>query len=110
MVRISPIKGKNPKDGKEVERKPLQTEPLSAYVFKTIADPFAGRLSLFRVYSGSLKADSNLLNTTTGAKERIGQVFYLMGKKQIAAQTIGPGEIGVVAKLKETVYWRYTFQ
>jgi elongation factor G len=102
MARISPIKGKNPKNGKEVERKPLQTEPLSAYVFKTIADPFAGRLSIFRVYSGSLKADSNILNATTGAKERIGQVFYLMGKKQISAQTIGPGELGVVAKLKET--------
>jgi elongation factor G len=102
MARISPVKGKNPKDGKEVERKPSHTDPLSAYVFKTIADPFAGRLSIFRVYSGSLKADSNVLNTTTGAKERIGQVFYLMGKKQISAQTIGPGEIGVVAKLKET--------
>ena len=102
MARISPIKGKNPKDGKEVERKPLATEPLSAYIFKTIADPFAGRLSIFRVYSGSLKADSNVLNTTTGAKERIGQVFHLIGKKQVTAQMIGPGEIGVVAKLKET--------
>ncbi|MBS1112598.1 MAG: fusA1, partial [Nitrospirae bacterium] len=103
MARISPVKGKNPKDGKEVERKPLHTEPLSAYVFKTIADPFAGRLSIFRVFSGSLKADSNILNTSTGAKERIGQVFYLQGKKQIPAQTIGTGEIGVVAKLKETL-------
>jgi elongation factor G len=102
MARISPVKGKNPKDGKEVERNPLPTEPLSAYVFKTIADPFAGRLSIFRVFSGSLKADSNILNTSTGAKERIGQVFYLQGKKQIPAQTIGAGEIGVVAKLKET--------
>ena len=102
MARISPVKGKNPKDGKEVERKPLQTEPFSAYVFKTIADPYAGRLSIFRVYSGILKADSNVLNTATGAKERIGQVFYLIGKKQIPAQAIGPGEIGVVAKLKET--------
>jgi elongation factor G len=102
MTRISPIKGRNPKDGKDVERKPLPTEPLSAYVFKTIADPFAGRLSIFRVYSGALKADSNVLNTTTGAKERIGQVFHLMGKKQVTAQMIGPGEIGVVAKLKET--------
>ena len=102
MAHLSPIKGKNPKDGKEVERKPLKTEPFSAYVFKTIADPYAGRLSVFRVYSGSLKADSNVLNTSTGAKERIGQVFYLMGKKQIPAHTMGPGEIGVVAKLKET--------
>jgi len=102
MARISPVRGKNPKDGKEVERKPSQSEPLSAFVFKTIADPFAGRLSIFRVYSGSLKADSNVLNTTSGAKERIGQVFHLMGKKQISAQMIGAGEIGVVAKLKET--------
>ena len=102
MVRISPIRGKNPKDGKEIERKPLKTEPLSAYVFKTIADPYAGRLSIFRVYSGIFRADSTILNATTGAKERIGQVFYLMGKKQVSAQTIGPGEIGVVAKLKET--------
>jgi elongation factor G len=103
MARISPVKGKNPKDGKEIERKPLQTEPMSAYVFKTIADPFAGRLSIFRVYSGVFKADSNVLNATTGAKERIGQVFHLLGKNQIAAQAIGPGEIAVVAKLKETV-------
>jgi elongation factor G len=102
MAHLSPIKGKNPKDGKEVERKPLKTEPLSAYVFKTIADPYAGRLSVFRVYSGIFRADSTVLNTSTGAKERIGQVFYLMGKKQISAQTIGPGEIGAVAKLKET--------
>ncbi|MEW6676069.1 MAG: elongation factor G [Nitrospirota bacterium] len=102
MHRISPIKGRNPKDGKEVERKPVKTEPLSAYVFKTIADPYAGRLSMFRVYSGILKADSNVLNATRDVKERIGQVFYLVGKKQVPAQAIGPGEIGVVAKLKET--------
>ena len=102
MARISPIKGKNPKDGSEVQRKPSLSEPFSAYVFKTIADPFAGRLTIFRVYSGSLKADSNVLNSVTGAKERVGQVFYLLGKKQIPAQVLGPGEIGVVAKLKET--------
>jgi elongation factor G len=102
MARISPIRGKNPKDGKEVERKPLPTEPFSAYVFKTIADPYAGRLSIFRVYSGVLKADSTVLNATTGTKERIGQVFYLLGKKQVAVQIVDPGEIGVVAKLKDT--------
>ncbi len=102
MAHLSPIKGKNTKDGKVVERNPSMADPFSAYVFKTIADPYAGRLSVFRVYSGILKADSNTLNTSTGAKERIGQVFYLMGKKQIPAHTIGPGEIGAVAKLKET--------
>ncbi len=102
MSRISPIKGKNPKNGTEIERKPVETDPFSAYVFKTIADPYAGRLSIFRVYSGVISADSSVLNTTTGAKERIGQVFYIMGKKQIPAQKLGPGEIGVVSKLKET--------
>jgi elongation factor G len=102
MAKIAPIRGKHPRDNKDVERKPSQTEPLSAYVLKTIADPFAGRLSIFRVFSGSLKADSNILNATTGAKERIGQVFHLLGKKQIPAQKISAGEIGVVAKLKET--------
>ncbi|TAL26019.1 MAG: elongation factor G [Nitrospirae bacterium] len=102
LVRIFPVKGKNPKDGTDVQRKPDEKEPFSAYIFKTIADPYAGKLSLFRVYSGILKADSTVLNSTIGAKERIGQVFYLLGKKQIPASLVGPGEIGVVAKLKET--------
>ncbi|MEK7742292.1 MAG: elongation factor G, partial [Nitrospirota bacterium] len=102
LVRIFPIKGKNPKDSKDAQRKPDEKEPFSAYVFKTIADPYAGKLSVFRVYSGALKADSTVLNATTGAKERIGQIFYLLGKKQIPASSLGPGEIGVVSKLKET--------
>lgn len=102
MARISPVRGKNPKNGGDAERKVDEKEPLSAYVFKTIADPYAGKLSMFRVYSGTLKADSTVLNATSGAKERIGQVFYLLGKKQIPAQSVGPGEIGVVAKLKDT--------
>lgn len=102
MARISPVRGQNPRDGKESERKVDEKEPFSAYVFKTIADPYAGKLSLFRVYSGTLKADSSVLNSTEGTKERIGQVFYLLGKKQVPAQLLGPGEIGVVAKLKET--------
>jgi elongation factor G len=102
MARISPIRGRNPKDSKTVERKINEKEPFSAFVFKTIADPYAGKLSLFRVYSGTLKADSSVLNSTTGTKERVGQVFYLIGKKHVPAQMIGPGEIGVVAKLKET--------
>ena len=102
MSAINPAKGKNSKSGAEAERKPDSKEPLSVFVFKTIADPFAGKLSLFRVYSGTLKADSSVLNTATGAKERIGQIFYLQGKKQAPAQSVGPGEIAVVAKLKET--------
>lgn len=102
LVRIFPIKGKNPKDSKDAQRNPDEKEPFSAYVFKTIADPYAGKLSVFRVYSGALKADSTVLNATSGAKERICQIFYLLGKKQIPASSLGPGEIGVVSKLKET--------
>ncbi len=102
MSRISPIRGKNPKDGKESERKPADSEPLTAYVFKTVADPFAGKMSIFRVYSGVLKADSTVLNATTGSKERVGQVFYLLGKKHVPVQSVGPGEIAAVVKLKDT--------
>jgi elongation factor G len=102
MNRISPISGRNPKENKTVQRKPVDTEPLTAYVFKTIADPYAGKLSIFRVYAGVLKADSTVLNANTGTKERIGQVFHLMGKKHIPAQSIGPGEIAAVVKLKDT--------
>ncbi|MGD1074978.1 MAG: elongation factor G [Thermodesulfovibrionales bacterium] len=102
MARISPIRGKNPREGKDIERRPDEKESFSAYVFKTIADPYTGKLSIFRVYSGILKADSSVLNTTAGTKERVGQVFYLLGKKQVPAQSVGPGEIGVMAKLKDT--------
>ncbi|MCL4493095.1 MAG: elongation factor G [Nitrospirae bacterium] len=102
MSRISPIRGRNPKEGKELERKPVETDPLTAYVFKTVADPYAGKLSLFRVYSGVLKADSTVLNANTGTKERIGQVFRLLGKKQVPTQAVGPGDIAAVVKLKDT--------
>ncbi len=102
MARIVPIKGKNLKDGKEISKKPSPGEPLSAYVFKTISDPYAGKLTFFRVYSGTLKADSTVLNTVTNTKERVGQVFYVIGKKQIPAGVIGAGDMGVTAKLKDT--------
>ena len=102
MARISPIQGKNPKDGSDILRNPDPSDPFSAYVFKTIADPFAGKLTVMRVYSGTLKADSTVYNSSTDTKERIGQVFYLLGKKQNPAQILLPGELGVVAKLKNT--------
>lgn len=102
MSRISPVIGRNTKDGKEVERKPVDTDPLTAYVFKTVADPFSGKMSVFRVYSGIFKADSTVLNSQTGARERVGQVFYLQGKKHVPTQGAGPGEIAAVVKLKDT--------
>ncbi len=99
---VSPIVGISTKDGKEVHRKPLETDPLTAYVFKTIADPYSGKLSIFRVYSGVMKADSTVINANSGAKERIGSIFYLLGKKHVPVQSVGPGEIAAVVKLKET--------
>lgn len=99
---ISPIIGVNTKDGKEVERQPKDNVPLASYVFKTIADPYAGKLSIFRVYSGVMKSDSMVINSTTGNKERIGSIFYLIGKKQVPVQSVGPGEIAAVVKLKDT--------
>lgn len=98
---ITPITGKNPKDGKEVKREPVETEPLTVRVFKTIADPFAGKLSLFRVFSGVLKSDSAIYNSTRDNREKVGHIFYLLGKKQVPVQKVGPGEIAAVAKLKD---------
>jgi elongation factor G len=75
---------------------------LYAYVFKTRADPFAGRINLLRVYQGTLRADSHVLNTRAHAKERIGQLIVFSGADTGHQQELGPGDIGAVAKLKET--------
>jgi elongation factor G len=76
--------------------------PLYAYVFKTRADPFAGRINLFRVYQGVVRHDTQVMNTTTHHKERIGQLLVFSGKESGNAEEFGPGDIGAVAKLKET--------
>jgi elongation factor G len=88
--------------GKEASRTPTTDAPLSAFVFKTIADPHAGRISLFRVYSGVLKADSTVHNTTRDVGERLGALELLQGKAQTPVPEIHPGDLGAVAKLKET--------
>jgi elongation factor G len=75
---------------------------LFAYVFKTRADPFAGRMNIFRVYQGVLKRDSHLLNTRAHTKERIGQLVSFDGSHNGPVEEFGPGDIGAVAKLKET--------
>ena len=74
----------------------------AAFVFKTVADPFAGRINVFRVLSGTLSSDSNLVNSRTRGKERVGQLLLLQGKDHEPAQEFGEGDIGAVAKLKET--------
>lgn len=85
------------------ERPPQESAPFSARVFKTIADPYAGRLTLFRVYSGTLTSDTTVLNSSRKISERLGHLFYLEGKTQKPADEIVAGDIAAVAKLKETV-------
>jgi elongation factor G len=97
-----PVQGKNPKTGAVETREPREDAPFSAFIFKTIADPFAGKLSLFRVYSGTVNADSTLYNSKKDVKERIGQIFLLEGKKQKPVGFASAGDIVAVAKLKET--------
>jgi len=86
----------------ELELAPVEDAELFAYVFKTRADQFAGRINLLRVYQGVLKADSQVLNTRAHAKERIGQLVTFAGKEAAHVQEFGPGDLGAVAKLKET--------
>jgi elongation factor G len=88
--------------GNPVELTPDPSAPLAAFVFKTTADPFVGKLTYFRVYSGTLRGDSQVYNAQKERDERIGQVFYMRGKTQIATTEVRAGDIGVVAKLQET--------
>src|SRR3989454_11720280 len=74
----------------------------AAFVFKTIADPFAGRINVFRVLNGAVKGDATVANVRAHAKERIGGLLELQGKEHNATNELGPGDIGAVAKLKET--------
>lgn len=97
----TPVKGKNPKTGQDETRRPVADDPLSLRVFKTIADPFAGKLTLFRILSGVLKSDSAVYNAGRDSKEKMGNMFYLLGKKQEPVKEVGPGEMAAVAKLKE---------
>jgi elongation factor G len=86
----------------EVTRKPSPSEPLAAFVFKTISDPYVGKVSLFRVFSGSLRPDNHVQNTTSNADERVAQIFYMVGKEHVNAPEIVCGDIGGVAKLAHT--------
>jgi elongation factor G len=101
-IERGPVQGKNPKSGEMETRDPKEDAPFSAFVFKTIADPFAGKLNVFRVYSGTVNADSTIYNSKKDVKERISQIFLMEGKKQKPAGFASVGDIVAVAKLKET--------
>jgi elongation factor G len=94
--------GKKPGSEEDEIRMPEESAPFSALVFKTIADPYAGRLTLFRVYSGTLISDSSVFNASRKSTERIGNLFFLEGKTQKPVETLIPGDIAAIAKLKET--------
>lgn len=96
------FKGINPATQKEEERRAGTDDPLAIFVFKTVADPYAGKLTVFRVISGVLNSDSTIYNATKGAKERIGQILKIEGKNQKAINPAIAGDIAAVAKLKET--------
>lgn len=96
------IEGTDPRNGKKVNRKFNVNEPFSARVFKTVIDPFVGSLSYIRVFSGSLDADAPFLNSARNLKEKGGHLFHIQGKKYIQTERLNAGEIGAIAKLKET--------
>ena len=87
------------KDGKELELKVDPDAPLSAFVFRTVADPFVGKMSFLKVLSGTLSADKELVNATTGATERIGKLYTMLGKKQIEVTAAAAGDIVVATKI-----------
>ena len=90
-------------DGNEVSINVDILEPLAAYVFKTVADPFIGKLSFVKVISGKLSGDVNPINARTGNPERLGKMIYVTGKKQEDVTSVAAGDICAVAKLSETL-------
>jgi elongation factor G len=96
-----PVEGVDAK-GNAVRCEAKDGGTLAALVFKTIADPFAGKVTMFRIYSGTMTSDSSVLNVSKGVKERIGQLLLIRGKQQTATEALGAGDIGAIVKLKET--------
>ena len=94
--------GKNPANGQEVERSADPQAPFSALVVKTISDPYAGRLTIFRVFSGTIGGDGTFYNSRKEVRERYNQLLVILGKEQKPVEGAGPGSIVAVAKLKET--------
>jgi elongation factor G len=99
---VPPMIGLDPKSGGEVLRTPDDSEPFSALAFKIAADPFVGKLAFFRVYSGTLKAGSYVLNPTKGKKERIGRILQMHANHREEIDTVYAGDIAAAVGLKDT--------
>ena len=97
------LKGKNVKTGEDFDADYDEKKPFSARVFKTIADPFIGKFSLFKVTSGVLKTDTLVYNADKDAEEKINRIYVLRGKEQIEVDALHAGDIGALGKLSNTV-------
>ena len=97
------VEGLEGEGGKSIKRKIADDQPVSAYIFKTVADPFAGRVSYFKVMSGVLKNEANLANCNRGSAERLSHIGIVQGKAQTSISELHAGDIGAVAKLKDTL-------
>ncbi len=100
-VDIEAVKGINPRNDETIERKPDNTEPMSALAFKIATDPFVGRLAFLRVYSGKIQAGSNVLNVRTGRKERINRLYQMHANKQNPKDFIEAGDICAAVGFKD---------
>jgi elongation factor G len=101
-VEAAPFVAVNPATNEEVQLQGDSAADLAALVFKTVADPYVGKLSYFRVYSGTVESDSRVYNISVGEEERFGQVFTMRGKEQIPVARVPAGDMGAVARLSET--------
>jgi len=101
-IDLPSVRGTDPKTGQATERKPEDSEPFSALAFKIAADPYVGTLTYFRVYSGSLKKGSYLLNSTSGEKERIGRILRMHANQREEVAEIFAGDIAATVGLKST--------
>ena len=99
---VPAIKGVNPKTDEEEERKSSDDEPFSALAFKIMTDPYVGRLSFFRVYSGTLTTGSSVLNATKGKRERMGRILQMHANHREDIETVYSGDIAAVVGLKNT--------
>jgi elongation factor G len=99
---VPPMQGLDPKTQEEITRKPSLDEPFSALAFKVMSDPYVGKLTYFRVYSGQIKAGDRVLNTTTGKTERIGRILQMHANHREEREDIGAGEIAAAVGLKLT--------
>src|SRR5215831_6198311 len=99
---VPPVHGVDPRTENELSRKPAMDEPFSALAFKVMSDPYVGKLTYFRVYSGTVKAGGRVLNTTTGKTERIGRILQMHANHREEREEIGAGEIAAGVGLKDT--------